>query len=584
MAEKLEVIVTATDQASGILSKIGGLGKGILGIGLGAVTAGAAAAGAGLAALGGGLGVALSEAMGAQEIMTQLDAVLKSTGGAAGVTADMATGLADSLSAVTKFEDDAILAGENMLLTFTNISKDIFPLTTQTMLDMSQAMGQDLQSSAIQVGKALNDPIAGVGALSRVGVQFTEQQKEQIKAMVEAGDVAGAQKMILSELQKEFGGSAEAAGGTFAGQLERLKNTFGNVAESIGTALLPSVQTLADKFLGFVQSDQFQGWVENVANWLMNELPPAIEAFSTFISETLVPTLTEAWNWINANLIPVLQQMWTWLSENLPPALAKLSDFWTKNLVPAMQSTWNFIQTYIVPGLKTIWEFFTITIPNAVSFLRGKWDENFLGIKTRVETVFDNIKDVFRVFQAMVDGDWRRVGELLRDIWDRTWDAIKITIQRNIDAAVEFFKTFGAQIKKIDWLQLGKDIITGIGNGMVAMAEWLGDLVKDVLKAAVDVAKGFLGINSPSKLMADQIGKQMALGIGIGLKNGLAGMSNSVTTGLSMFAPAAATAAPVGVGGATQVIINYQPTISFADEFELEQRLRPVIERALRRR
>src|SRR6185295_13432206 len=76
---------------------------------------------------------------------SQLNQVLKSTGGIAGVTATQATNLAQAFANTTRFSDDAVLSGENMLLTFTKIGKDVFPLATQTMLDMSQALGQDLK-------------------------------------------------------------------------------------------------------------------------------------------------------------------------------------------------------------------------------------------------------------------------------------------------------------------------------------------------------------------------------------------------------------------------------------------------------
>jgi hypothetical protein len=134
----------------------------------------------GIAALGAGLALSISEAMDAQGVQAQLAQVLKSTGGAAGVTADMANDLASSLTSVTRFGDEAILSGENLLLTFTGIGKDVFPAATEVMLDMSQAMGQDLKSSAIQLGKALNDPAEGMTALTRVGVTFTEEQKKQV--------------------------------------------------------------------------------------------------------------------------------------------------------------------------------------------------------------------------------------------------------------------------------------------------------------------------------------------------------------------------------------------------------------------
>jgi hypothetical protein len=146
-------------------------------------------------------------------------------------------------------------------LTFTNIGAagGIFDQATLTALNMSQALGQDLTSSAMQLGKALNNPVDGITALTRVGVTFTEQQKEQIKAMTEAGNIAGAQTVILAELNKEFGGSALAAGSTFSGALEILKNKFGEVQEKIGAAFLPALTDIT-KQIGPI--------VDNIAKWV----------------------------------------------------------------------------------------------------------------------------------------------------------------------------------------------------------------------------------------------------------------------------------------------------------------------------
>lgn len=197
-----------------------------------------------------------SEAAGAQ-----LDAVLKSTGGAAGMTKDALTALATELQKTTAFEDDAVIKGESLLLTFTNIGKDVFPQATMTMLDMSQALGQDLSSSAIQLGKALNDPMQGMTALSRVGVSFTVEQKEQIKVLQESGDVMGAQKIILTELSKEFGGSAVAAADTLTGKWSQLKNEFGGMMEEIGNAL-----TDGAGFKGLI--DSVKNTVVGVTEWI----------------------------------------------------------------------------------------------------------------------------------------------------------------------------------------------------------------------------------------------------------------------------------------------------------------------------
>lgn len=176
-----------------------------------------------------------------EQVFSQLEAVLKSTGGQAGVTAQQAVGLSQSLQQTTTFSDETTLSAENLLLTFTNIGKDIFPLATKTVLDMSVALGQDTKNSAIQLGKALQDPIEGITALRRVGVNFTQAQQDVIAKLVETGHGMEAQKMILAELTKEFGGSAEAAAKTYAGQLEILKNKFNDMQEVLGEKVLPLI-------------------------------------------------------------------------------------------------------------------------------------------------------------------------------------------------------------------------------------------------------------------------------------------------------------------------------------------------------
>jgi phage-related minor tail protein len=126
-----------------------------------------------------------------------------------------------------------------MLLTFRNIrneagkGNDIFNRSTRVLLDMSKALGVDSSKAAIQLGKALNDPVKGITALRRVGVTFTEQQQKQIDTLVKSGRTLDAQKMILRELTKEFGGSAVAQ----ATSTEKLKVAFGNLEEDSGRGL-----------------------------------------------------------------------------------------------------------------------------------------------------------------------------------------------------------------------------------------------------------------------------------------------------------------------------------------------------------
>jgi hypothetical protein len=174
-------------------------------------------------------------------------AAITSTGGAAKITAQQVGDLATQISNKTGVDDEAIQSGANLLLTFTNVrneagkGNDVFNQATSIMTDMAAVLGTDASGSAIQLGKALNDPVAGISALTRVGVSFSEQQKDQIKTLVESGDTLGAQKVILAELSKEFGGAAAAA----STPLDKLKVNLGNLQEQIGGYLIPVVNTFA---------------------------------------------------------------------------------------------------------------------------------------------------------------------------------------------------------------------------------------------------------------------------------------------------------------------------------------------------
>ena len=173
-------------------------------------------------------------------MQAQTAAVLKSTSGVAGVTAEQVRSLAANLEQLSGVDENVIQGAENVLLTFTNIGKDVFPTATQAILDMSVALGTDLQSTTIQVGKALQDPILGVTALRRVGVNFNETQQEMLKGLVENGKAAEAQAFILKELQNEFGGSAKAAEDARGG-VNRHKDAMEDAARNLAQRYLPGL-------------------------------------------------------------------------------------------------------------------------------------------------------------------------------------------------------------------------------------------------------------------------------------------------------------------------------------------------------
>lgn len=201
-----------------------------------------------------------------ERAVAQLNAAIRSTGATANATQaemDALSGslqrYASELQRVSTFGDEAIISSQALLLTFRQIGTDVAPRAQKAILDMATAMGTDLRTATLQIGKALNDPIAGVTALRRSGIQLTESQQELIKSFVDVGDVASAQAIVLEELENQFKGSAEAARNTLGGALKALQNAFGDLFELTGSssAFTRSLNDLADFFSDLGQEIAF---------------------------------------------------------------------------------------------------------------------------------------------------------------------------------------------------------------------------------------------------------------------------------------------------------------------------------------
>lgn len=236
----------------------------------------------GIAATGAAIAVAGGSAVRAKikdaAAAAKLRAVLKSTKYASDLTSAALGKQAGTLSKMTGIGKHVITNTQAILATFKNVKGDEFQDATEAILDMSAVLDQDAQQGAIQLGKALNDPIEGITALRRVGVTFTKQQMAQIRAMQEAGDLAGAQRIILAELKSEFGGAAAAINGVDGG-LANMRESFRQTLSRIGEVIISS-----DTFTGMVDkitkalddlrnSGAIEAWAENAIVAFKGMLP-----------------------------------------------------------------------------------------------------------------------------------------------------------------------------------------------------------------------------------------------------------------------------------------------------------------------
>lgn len=187
---------------------------------------------------------------------------------------------AERIAFATGVDDELVRGAEAILLTFKQVAKSAddvggnFDRATIAAVDLAAAGFGEVETNAKQLGKALQDPIKGLTALSRAGVTFTDKEKEKIRTLVEANKMLEAQDLILDAIEKQVGGTAEAT----ASSTEKMRQRFEDMGEQLGTALLPAVDDLATQMGDWLDSVEGKKAIENLTadlkefgDWITSE-------------------------------------------------------------------------------------------------------------------------------------------------------------------------------------------------------------------------------------------------------------------------------------------------------------------------
>jgi len=511
----------------------------------------------------------IAEASEFQSIFAQTEAVVKSTGMAAGFTAQQMADMANAMSASSGnsiFADDAILGAQNVLATFTQIQGTNFGDATQSILDISQAMGTDLQSSALQVGKALNDPIAGIGALSRVGVSFTDDQKAMIEAMVETGDVAGAQQVILAELNKEFGGSAAAAVDTYAGQQALLAAQFADIQQTLGEALLPVlvrfgsyasevlvpiIGDLVTQFSNFITSVDWPGIISAI-----DELYLSSDAFVSGIDwNGTLASIQAGFNSFLVAIAPITSAIANLYAVALP-ALTALYNAIVMQL--ASPQTQGYIQNIVtIFGLlgDILTGVLALAINGMVIQIQGMI-QAFQFLWPYIQIVISGMMALAAPFQTLLIGVLTSISQFLKGDFAGAWQTVQNAFGTFVSTTTQAMGAFVADMLiKLNSMvaslaaaamQVGQNIADGIAKGISNGVAAITNAAKRAAQSALDAAMAILGIASPSKVFANFVGKPISQGMAAGIMAGLPDVTNAMNATLAS-----------GVNSAQATVQNY---------------------------
>ena len=212
-----------------ITGRFSGLTTSIRGTGAAFGVAGVAVAGF-TAALKSGLDVFEATEM----QMARTEGLIRATGGAAGFTAEQMERMARDVALNTMASTDGIRSAQSVLMTFRSVSGETFEESIRLSQDMASVMGTDVKSAAMQLGKALEDPVAGLSALTRSGISFSETEKLMVRDMMAANKAAEAQAIVLAKINGQIGGTASAeADGTLGGSKDTLGQKWNEFLESL---------------------------------------------------------------------------------------------------------------------------------------------------------------------------------------------------------------------------------------------------------------------------------------------------------------------------------------------------------------
>ena len=470
------------------------------------------------------LSKAIPAATESAQAMGQVEAALKSMGPAAGRTKEQLAEAATELMHLSTFDDDEILRKVTAnLLTFGTVAGEQFDRAQKAAVDLSTRMGGDLQSATLLVGKALNDPIKGMGALRKVGIQLTDQQKEQVKAFVAAGNAAGAQGVILTELERQFGGSAKAMRDATPGIDS--KNEWDDFTETVGglaLKVLPSLTAVLATVLGlFNQLDPTTQAVAVGAVAILAALGPISGAIGLLVSGfgALIPIFT-ATAVAEGAAATASVGLWAALAPALPiiaaiaGAVALAYAAWQHwdEIAPILSGLWATLSETFGPPLIALFD----TVKGVlVDLWNGPFGELLRQVAANAAQAFGDLMARFGELGALFGTVGGAIGNVLGPV-------LKAVFAGFVTYVGETFKVVGGLLNTLAalvqgdfsgaWTYLKKtivDAVGGVGRIIEAMVpgalaamqrlvegvrDWMiGKLgaIWDTVKGGIDKVKGF---------------------------------------------------------------------------------------------
>lgn len=454
-----------------------------------------------------------------------------------------------------------------------------------------------------EVGKGASPLEAIRAALATVIPPETMAQIEDIIARVQG--LATTVGTFVSDHAEEFKAALIAIGALLAGAA--IASGIHAIAIAIGGLLNPV--TLVIAAVGLLGAAWAGNWggirdtTQAVIDWIMPYVQGAlgmIQGWWEENKEAILATVSTLWSTVQGIFESVMAVVGPAVSTfiegiqngfaGVGPLIEALKGLW-ESLLPVFEVVAAAIGGVIALLVGVILGMFN-GIANAIEPFINMIVTVAAGIITALSGVIDFVSGFVELIVALFTGNGEDVGQALSKMGDavvQIWEGLKTAVEGLVTGLVDtvlsyvsgfvegivgFFtglydtlvghsiipdlvRDIVEAFARVDWLQLGKDIISGIADGIKNAASFLADAARNAARAALEAAKGFLGIHSPSSVAAEMIGVPFVEGIGAGIDRAMGQLAQTQLANLSARMAAVPVAGGAAHGGSSSASIDY---------------------------
>lgn len=582
-----------------------GMGKKLGKVGSALNKAALIGAAAGVAAIGVATKVGIEGAIGYDKALRQSSAALKANKHAGDLTLQSMRDRAAAIETASgaTIDENESLAAQNALLRVGVSSSKAMDAALQASADLATARGTSIQSSSTMISKALADPTKAAGKLSKVGVQLSESQQQQIEAFTKAGQTAKAQGVILGAIEGKYKGAAAAAGDTLAGKVGVLKDTFEDTARDIAMKAIPTLTNLADKAGKYLpplmeKAGEVIGRVRDALGQIWSKVQPLLPSTQQLGSawRTLTGILgNPVFQAVAAAVAAVVVSLQVY--SGVMAVVRTATAAWA-----AVQAALNVVLTanpigIVVLAIAGLVAALVVAYKRSETFRRivdGAWR----GIKAAISSVVswfrDNAWPIIRVVLGLIGAYYKTLWTIAKTVFSGVRTAIGWAISAVVSLKDKAVSTWSAITSAFGKIKAGaaekfvalRDWVKGIPGKIKAALGDLGSLLKDAGKALMrglldGITEGWHWVQdkvggmgswikdhkgplSYDKVLLKPAGKAIMAGLRDGLAEGMPSVEqylSQVTRTIAGTSIAAPTIAPTAYGSDVSLRAAGSPTV-----------------------